>query len=63
MEDLTPDELLAHAIGYVALTVMDRLADDPAAKRAFLEGFLKLIEKPDVYPSPSAQIGQQISRP
>jgi hypothetical protein len=45
MDDFTADELLADAIGYVALNVLDRLADDPKARRAFLEGFLRLIEK------------------
>jgi hypothetical protein len=48
MDDFTADELLADAIGYVALNVLDRLADDPKAKRAFLVGFLRLIEKLNV---------------
>ena len=48
MDDFTAAELLADAIGYVALNVLDRLADDPKAKRAFLEGFLRLIERLNV---------------
>jgi hypothetical protein len=45
MDHFTADELLADAIGYVALNVLGRLAYDPKAKKAFLEGFLRLFEK------------------
>jgi len=38
------DEVLADAIGYIAFTVLDELAADPKARRAFLEGFLSLVE-------------------
>jgi hypothetical protein len=48
MDDFTADELLADAIGYVALNVLDRLTDDPKTKMAFLEGFLRLIEELNV---------------
>jgi hypothetical protein len=48
MDDFTVNELLADAIGYVALNVLDRLADDPKAKKAFLVGFLRLIGKLNV---------------
>ena len=44
MDDVTNDELLADAIGYVALHVLDRLAGDTKARRAFLERFLRLVE-------------------
>ena len=55
MDDFTADELLADAIGYVALNVLDRLADDPKAKRTFLEGFLRLIEELNVGGLPEAR--------
>jgi len=42
MDELTGDELLADAIGYVALNVLDRLAGDADARRAFLECFVRL---------------------
>jgi hypothetical protein len=48
MDDFSADELLADAIGYVALNALDRLADYPKAKRAFLVGFLRLIEELNV---------------
>jgi hypothetical protein len=44
MDGLTDDELLADAIAYVALDVLHRLARDADARRAFLEGFLRLSE-------------------
>jgi hypothetical protein len=40
----TYDEVLADAIGYMAFTVLDELADDPEARQAFLAGFLRLVE-------------------
>jgi hypothetical protein len=44
MDEPTADDLLADAIGYVALNVLERLADDAGARRAFLEGLLRLAE-------------------
>ena len=38
------DDVLADAIGYIALTVLDGLARDPEARQAFLAGFLRLVE-------------------
>lgn len=48
MDHLTPDELLADAIGCVALNVLQQLADDVDTRRSFLEGFLALVEKLDI---------------
>jgi hypothetical protein len=42
VDGFSNDELLADAIGYVALNVLDRLADDAEGRRAFVEGFLRL---------------------
>jgi hypothetical protein len=43
MGNVIDDEVLADAIGYVALNVLDRLAGDAEARRAFLEGFLRSL--------------------
>jgi len=42
MGALTDDDLLADAIGYVALSVLGWLAGDAEARRALLDGFLRL---------------------
>jgi hypothetical protein len=42
MDDLTDDELLAHAIADVAHDVLDRLADEPHRRSEFLLRFLGL---------------------
>jgi hypothetical protein len=44
MDEFTNDELLADAIAYVALDVLDRLARDAEGRGVFLEGFLRLAE-------------------
>jgi hypothetical protein len=48
MDVLTADELLADAISCVVLNVLDRLANDLDAKRAFLESFLGLVDTLDI---------------
>jgi hypothetical protein len=42
MNDPTHDELLADAVGYVALGVLPRLTRDADGSHAFLEGFLRV---------------------
>jgi len=43
-ELVTDDEVLADAVGYMAFYVLDGLSGYPEARRAFLEGFLRLVE-------------------
>jgi hypothetical protein len=43
MDGLSDDDLLANAIGYVALVVLRGLAGDADARRAYLEDLLRLI--------------------
>jgi hypothetical protein len=55
MDDLTDDEVLADAIGYMAFFVLGGLAGDAEARQAFLEGFLRLVGATGwVYPARSA---------
>lgn len=43
MDELTPDELHADAIAYVALDVLDGVADTPEARSRFLRDILALM--------------------
>jgi hypothetical protein len=45
MDEPTPDELLADAIAYVALDLLDRLADSPEARSRFLRDLLGLMAR------------------
>jgi hypothetical protein len=44
MDELTDTELLANAVGFIALGVLDSLAGTQKSTRAFLEGFLRLAK-------------------
>jgi hypothetical protein len=54
MDGLTDTELLANAVGFMALGVLDSLAGDKKSTRAFLEGFLHLVKTHGLAPGVDA---------